>query len=59
MQKTVPSRLEALKQQRFRAETRAERIAAALAALQSPSALRLSADQWKDAAENPELEEEQ
>jgi hypothetical protein len=59
MQETNSSRLEALKQLRFHPETQAKRIAAALAALQSPSALRLSADEWKDAAENPVLEEEQ
>jgi hypothetical protein len=59
MPKTLPSKLDALKKERFEPETRASRIARALAALNAKPALRLTPDQWKDAAENPELEEEQ
>ena len=55
---TGSSKLEELKRQHFDPETRAERIAKALAALYAPSALSLTPEQWKDAAENPELEEE-
>ena len=52
-------RLDALKKERLLSETREARIQRALAALQSGPKLRLSADQWKDAAENAELDEEQ
>lgn len=63
MAETIPtvtpsSKLEELKRQHFRPETREERIAKALAALRAPSALKLTVEQWKDAAENPDLEEE-
>jgi hypothetical protein len=55
---TVPavSKLEELKRQHFRPETRSERIAKALAALRAPAALKLTVEQAKDAAENPELD---
>ena len=56
---TPVSRLEVLKRQRMRSESRQERIAAALAALNGPSALGLTISQWRDAAENPDLEEEE
>lgn len=51
-------RLEELKRQHFRPETRTERIAKALAALHAPPVLKLTVEQAKDAAENPELDVE-
>jgi len=59
MRETLPSKLDVLKKEHFAPETKDVRIARALAALQTGPALRLNADQWKDAAENPDLEEEQ
>jgi hypothetical protein len=59
MPETLPSKLDALKKERFEPETRACRITKALAALDAKPTLRLTPNQWKDAAENPELEEEQ
>jgi hypothetical protein len=52
---TPASKLEELKRQHFRPDTRTERIAKALAALHAPSALELTREQARDAAENPEL----
>jgi hypothetical protein len=56
---TPTSKLEELKQQQVGALTQNERIAKALAALDAPSVLHFTKDQWKDAADNPELEEEE
>jgi hypothetical protein len=52
------SRLSLLKRERFRAETREERTARSLAALNKAPLLRLSPQQWKEAADSPEFEEE-
>ena len=59
MRETLPSKLDILKREQFAPETRAVRIAKALAALKAGPTLRLTPDQWKDAAENSEFEEEQ
>lgn len=63
MAETVPivtpaSKLYELKRAQFPADTRAQRIATAVTAVNAPSALQLTAEQWKHAAESPELEEE-
>lgn len=59
MRETLPSKLDLLKKEHFAPETKDVRVAKALAALDAPPTLLLNADQWKDAAENSELEEEQ
>jgi hypothetical protein len=59
MPRTLPTKLDILKQERFDPETRKVRIARALAALDEKPALHLTPDEWKDAAENPGFEEEQ
>ncbi len=51
-------KLHALKEHFFTPATRETRISRSLAALKTASKLRLTQDQWKMAAENPEFEEE-
>lgn len=55
---TPAIKLQSLKRQRLSAETREERVAKAVAVLNAASALQLTSEQWRDAAENPEFEEE-
>jgi len=52
------SRLSLLKRERFRTETREERTTRSLAGLNKVPVLRLSPQQWKEAADSPEFEEE-
>jgi hypothetical protein len=51
-------KLHVLKGQFFTPATRAARIGKSRTALNTPSKLYLSRDQWKAAAESPEFEEE-
>ena len=51
-------KLHVLKGQFFTLATRTARVAKSRAALDTPSKLHLSRDQWKAAAESPEFEEE-
>ena len=52
------SKLEGLKRQRFTPEQRPQRIAKALAALYEQEAIILSAEEWKQVAEDPDIEEQ-
>jgi len=51
-------RLERLIRQRFPVEGKAERIARALAALQQDEPIHLTPEQWKQIAEDPDLEDQ-
>lgn len=51
-------KLRVLKDQFFAPATRAARMAKSRRALDTPSKLNLSRDQWKAAAESPEFKEE-
>jgi len=59
MSKAALTRLDILRKQRFEPGTREARVSKALAALDARPALRLSPDEWKEAAESSELEEEE
>ncbi len=50
MPKTLPSKLDLLKREQFDPQTKEARIARALAALDAGPTLRLTPEQWKDAA---------
>ena len=54
----VSSRLEELKKQRFSVEGNQERISRSLAALHEASAIKLSAEEWRSIAEDPDLEDQ-
>lgn len=53
-----PSRLEILKRERFHFSTKTERVARSLAALNQPSSIELTADEWQTIAENPDIEDQ-
>jgi hypothetical protein len=52
------SRLEELKIRKFTLEGRQERIARSLAALHLESNIKLSPEEWKRIAEDPDLEDQ-
>jgi hypothetical protein len=52
------SKLEALKRQRFGPEGKAERVARSLAALNQEGAIRLTPEEWRRIAEDPDIEDQ-
>ena len=54
----APSRLEALKRQRFTREGKAERVARSLSALNQRAPTRLTPEEWRWVAEDPDIEEQ-
>ena len=52
------SKLEALKKERFRPETKAERMKKSLAALYQETRIKLSAEEWKRIAEDADIEDQ-
>jgi Arc/MetJ-type ribon-helix-helix transcriptional regulator len=54
----APSRLEVLKQARFTPQTRAERIARSLAALDQTVEFDLTPEEWRRIAEDPGVEDQ-
>ncbi len=46
------------KRQRFTAEGKRERIAKSLSALNQPPSIRLTADEWRQIVEDPDLEDQ-
>lgn len=50
------SKLERLKRQQFTVEGKTERVARSLAALSQPQPIRLSPQEWRSVAEDPDLE---
>jgi len=52
------SRLEELKRRRFTPEGKAERVARALAALYQEESIKLSPEEWRWIAEDPDLEDQ-
>lgn len=52
------SKLGRLKRQRFRPEETTERVAKALAALYEQESIILSAEEWKQIAEDPDIEDQ-
>jgi hypothetical protein len=59
MSKAPPTKLDNLRKQRFEPGTSEARVSKALAALDARPALRLTPDEWEEAAESPEFEEEE
>ena len=52
------SKLEALKKRRFSPEGRAERIARSLAALDQVATIRLTSEEWRQVAEDSDIEDQ-
>ena len=58
MQPNSSAKLQLLKRKRFTAEDRAERIERSLAALNQPETLRLTPQEWRFFAEDPDLDDQ-
>ena len=54
----LPPRLEELVRKRFPPEGKAERVARGLAALHQDEKIKLTPEEWKWVAEDPDLEDE-
>ena len=59
MEQTNPaSKLQVMKRKRFTPQGRAERIERSLAALNQPETLRLTPEEWRFFAEDPDLDDQ-